>query len=96
MLNIHIYIFSLSGSASSRTSVVSRILPNRPYAAAIPTVLTHDAFHTLCSPPQVRLRLFAWQKSFTTNTTLKSFMPNLLHNILILEGNRNPGPNIND
>lgn len=34
-------------------SYTSRVLPNKPYAAAVPTVLTHDAFHTLCSPVQV-------------------------------------------
>lgn len=31
----------------------SRVLPNKPYAAAVPTTLTHDAFHTLCSPTPV-------------------------------------------
>ncbi|KAK8734774.1 hypothetical protein OTU49_005983 [Cherax quadricarinatus] len=34
-------------------SYTSRMLPNKPYAAAVPTTLTHDAFHTLCSPAQV-------------------------------------------
>ncbi|KAF2357663.1 Mediator complex subunit Med14 [Trinorchestia longiramus] len=30
---------------------MSRVLPNKTYAAAIPTLLSHHAFHSLCSQP---------------------------------------------
>ncbi|XP_064090575.1 mediator of RNA polymerase II transcription subunit 14-like [Macrobrachium nipponense] len=43
----------MQGPVGTSSSYTSRVLPNKPYAAAVPTTLTHDAFYTLCSPAQI-------------------------------------------
>nr|XP_053640652.1 mediator of RNA polymerase II transcription subunit 14-like [Cherax quadricarinatus] len=47
------YMCFTSGHVTVGPSYTSTMMPNKPYTAAEPTTLTHDAFHTLCSPAQM-------------------------------------------
>jgi len=39
-----------TGQGPSNNSFISRVLPQRSWAGAIPTTLTHEAFDLLCTP----------------------------------------------
>lgn len=48
----------LSSGTGFGGSVVSRVLPQRSWAGAIPTILTHEAFEVLCTPSTLPGKLY--------------------------------------